>query len=97
MLTGSMAPRSRQGRPLVVRKHQHLFQLGQGSQAISGLPMPIVPLAIGHVGVESLAKSPGLEGAAGGPARRSAGGEDVSFGGGTWPFRPGESRYGARG
>ena len=60
----------RQGRPLLVRKHQHLFQLGQGSQAISGLPMPIVPVAIGDVGIESLAEGPGLEGAARGPARR---------------------------
>ena len=78
----------REGRPLFFRQHQHLFQLGQGSQAISGLPVPIVPIAIGNRGVESLAESPGLEGAAGSPARRGAGGEDISLGGSRRPFRP---------
>ena len=87
----------RQGRSLVVRKHQHLFQLGQGPQPISGLPVPIVPIAVGHAGVESLAKGPGLEGAARGSARRSTGGEDIALGDGTWPSRPRESRYDARG
>ncbi len=82
----------REGRPLVVRKHQHLLDLGEGPQAISGLPTPIVPVPIGDLGVERLAERPGLEGAAWVPARGSTGGKDVSVRRWSQSLRPRESR-----
>ena len=88
--------RLRQGRPLVRRKLQNLFELVQGADSVAGLPIPGVPLLVGDAGIEGFAENLGSKGASRHAAGQSAGDEKIAFRIGTLPFRRGDGRRRAR-